>query len=277
MTSRLHDPMHDAAAYVTGSFEPEELAAFEAHLPTCAECRAEVAGLAPAADALALAVPQRTPRPELRERVLAAVRPADATISAGVPAGQPVAAPAPSPLLTWLPLAASVLVAIGAAAYAVSLQYRVSDLEVRLSDAINQAALSQAAAADARRTADEAQSAMAVLAAPDVARIDLVGHRVAAPDARARALWSRNRGMVFTVSNLPPLPPGQVYQVWVVTAAAPLSAGLLMLDQNGSASVYFATAADIPPPTAIAVTPEPAGGVPAPTGALYLVGTPAAL
>jgi hypothetical protein len=43
---------------------------------------------------------------------------------------------------------------------------------------------------------------MGVFAAPDVARIDLAGQPVAA-SARARALWSRQRGMVFTVSNLP--------------------------------------------------------------------------
>ncbi len=57
---------------------------------------------------------------------------------------------------------------------------------------------------------------MAVLTAPDLARIDLVG-QPDAPDARARAFWSRERGMVFSASKLPPPPPGKTYQVWVVT------------------------------------------------------------
>jgi len=35
----------------------------------------------------------------------------------------------------------------------------------------------------------------------------------------------------------------------------------------------FATPPDIPPPIAVAVTLEPAGGVPAPTGPKVLVGT----
>ena len=98
-----------------------------------------------------------------------------------------------------------------------------------------------------------------------------------AVSARARALWSRQRGMVFTVANLPPLPAGRVYQVWVVTAQAPVSAGLLTPDAAGGGSVYFETPVDILPPTAVAVTLEPAGGVPAPTGAMYLVGTPSPL
>jgi anti-sigma-K factor RskA len=117
------------------------------------------------------------------------------------------------------------------------------------------------------------QSAMGVLAAPDLVRIDLAGQGPA-PQASARALWSRARGMVFTAANLPPLPAGRVYQVWVVTAQAPVSAGLLTPDPEGTGQSFFNTAPDIPPPAAVAVSIEPEGGVPAPTGEIYLVGKP---
>ncbi len=90
----------------------------------------------------------------------------------------------------------------------------------------------------------EAQSALAVLVAPDVARIDLAG-QAAAPLARARALWSRDRGMVFSVTDLPPAPEGRVYQVWVVTSTAPISAGLLTPDASGAGSAFFETDPDI--------------------------------
>ena len=79
--------------------------------------------------------------------------------------------------------------------------------------------------------------------------------------------------MVFNASNLPPLPAGRTYQLWVVTAQAPISAGLLTPDAQGSVSETFNTPPDIPQPVAMAVTIEPAGGVPAPTGERYLVGT----
>jgi hypothetical protein len=128
---------------------------------------------------------------------------------------------------------------------------------------------------EARRVADDATSAMAVLAAPDLTRIDLAG-QPAAPRATARALWSRNRGMVFTTADLPPAPAGRVYQVWVVTAQSPVSAGLLNLDPSGRTTAVFRTPPDIGAPVAVAVTLEPAGGVPAPTGERYLIGTPAA-
>ena len=78
--------------------------------------------------------------------------------------------------------------------------------------------------------------------------------------------------MVFNASNLPPLPAGRTYQLWVVTAQAPISAGFLTPDARGSVSEVFNTPPDIPQPVAMAVTIEPAGGMPAPTGEKYLVG-----
>jgi anti-sigma-K factor RskA len=58
----------------------------------------------------------------------------------------------------------------------------------------------------------------------------------------------------------------------VVTDQAPVSAGLLAPDAQGSFSDTFDTPVDIRPPVAVAVTIEPAGGVPAPTGERFLVG-----
>jgi anti-sigma-K factor RskA len=87
-------------------------------------------------------------------------------------------------------------------------------------------------------------------------------------------LWSRSRGLVFTAANLPPAPAGKAYQVWVVTAQMPISAGLLATDLAGAGTQYYMTPPDIAPPVAVAVTLEPAGGVPSPTGERYLVGMP---
>jgi hypothetical protein len=174
-----------------------------------------------------------------------------------------------------MPLAATLVLAVGLGAYAASLHGRIASLESRLDGALARAADAERATTEIRRVAVDAQFAMGVLAAPDLARIDLKGE-AAAPGASARALWSRQRGMVFTASNLPPAPPGQVYQVWVVTAEAPLSAGLLELDASGGDMRLFITPPDIPAPVAVAVTLEPDGGVPAPTGSRYLLGTPGA-
>jgi len=241
-----HDELKaNAAGYVLGSLDPEERREFESHLAGCAECAEEVASLRPVVGALATAVPQVTPRAELRERILsitgAGLKTRLHTHDWKAPAA-----------VMWLPLAAAIILAVGAGIYAVRLQRQIGELQARF---------------------DQAQATTAVLAAPDLARIDLQGQQVA-PDARARALWSRSRGLVFTTANLPRAPVGKAYQVWVVTAQAPISAGLLTPGPSGGGTQYYMTPADIAPPVAVAVTLEPAGGVPAPTGERYLVGMP---
>ena len=248
--SALHDELKaNAAGYVLGSLDADERRAFEAHLADCAECAAEVTSLRPVVGALATAVPQVTPRPEILDRVLASF-PAGAGTggTAGLKTRPSTAGIRPA---SWLPLAAAVVLTAGIAVYAARLHQQVADLQGRL---------------------DQAQSATSVLAAPDLARIVLQGQAVA-PDARAQALWSRSRGLVFSASNLPAPPAGKVYQVWVVTAQAPVSAGLLVPDPSGGGTAYYMTSPDIGMPVAVAVTLEPAGGVPAPTGDKYLVGT----
>jgi anti-sigma-K factor RskA len=262
--SASHEEQTLAAAYVLGALEPEERRAFEAHVEGCDACADEIRSLRHVTDVLARSVPQRTPPAALRARVLESI----------VPGAAPRKVRQPSRLSGWLPLAAAVVAAVGLGAYAWQLQSRVRGLEARLDSAERRASVAERDVADARRTAGEAQAAMAVLAAPDLVRIELSGQPPAA-NARARALWSRNRGMVFTAAGLPHAPEGRVYQVWVVTAGGPISAGLMTPDPAGRAEAFFNTPPDIPQPVAVAVTLEPAGGMPAPTGERYLIGTPA--
>jgi anti-sigma-K factor RskA len=271
MNSRHDELQAMAAAYVVGALDPDESREFEAHLTQCRECTADVQSLRPVALALAHAVPRRTPPPALRERVLSSI----GAGAQGRAIGVHPARLSWTDARVWLPIAAAFVIAAGSALYALQLRVRVVELETRLDVTTRQIAAAQLRVADAQRVALEAQSAMAVLAAPDLARIELKG-QAAAPQATARALWSRQRGMVFTVSNLPAAPAGKVYQVWVVTAKAPISAGLLTVGERLEALSFFRTPVDIPAPTAVAVTLEPAGGVPAPTGDTVLVGTPSA-
>jgi anti-sigma-K factor RskA len=251
-----HQLADQAAAYSLGALSAAERVEFEAHLAVCAVCAAEVRSFAPIGWALALAVSPATP-------------------SAKALAG-PAWSPALRPLRTLrslsYALAASIALAIALGGYAAQLRGRVSTLETRLHDATLRADAGERQMADLRRTAFEAQSTVAVLAAPDLVRIDLAG-QPAAPSAAARALWSRSRGLVFTATNLPAPPPGRAYQLWVLTAQpAPMSAGMLTIDANGRVAVMIPTPVDMPAPVAMAVTLEPAAGVPSPTGEKYLVG-----
>jgi anti-sigma-K factor RskA len=256
-----------AALYALGALPPDERRAFEAHLMTCVECAEEVRSLGDVTAVLSQAVPQIDPSPSLRARVIAASRPA------GAPA---VVAPERPARISWLNpgwLTATALLAltVGLGAYTAALRQRIGGLEVQLRDAIVRLDRSERGAEAATRALSSTQLRMAVLTAPDLARVDLTG-QAPAPRAAGRAFWSRTRGLVFAASSLPPLPAGRTYQLWVVTANRPISAGLIRPDDNGSVTASFDTPPDIPAPVAIAVTLEPDGGVPAPTGDRYLLG-----
>jgi anti-sigma-K factor RskA len=265
----VHDQFAEqAAAYALGALEPAERAFFEAHLANCALCAADVRALAPVAGALALTLPSAEPSPAVRDRLLAGLAPATGARTGTV---VPMRTATRSDRGPWA-LAASVALAVLAGGYAVQLRARVTTLEARLRETTLRADTNERLVADARGSAAEAQRTVLVLAAPDLARIDLAGQPVA-PRASARAFWSRSRGLVFTASNLPSPPPGRAYQLWVLTAQpAPISAGMLKLDANGRATAMIDTPPDLPTPTAMAVTLEPEAGVPAPTGDKYLVG-----
>jgi anti-sigma-K factor RskA len=69
-----HPDRDDLVAYSLGALEPAEEREVEAHAPSCARCSRELEALAPAVAVLGESVEQLEPPPELRERVMAAVR-----------------------------------------------------------------------------------------------------------------------------------------------------------------------------------------------------------
>jgi anti-sigma-K factor RskA len=244
--SRAHDEWAALApGFALGVLDPEDHAAFAEHLSGCLRCAADVRALDGVTDAVMMATASRTPPPHVRAQLLDACR------------------PRPRLSVSAYAAAAAVVLAAGLAWYQADWQAQPPPSSV--DNAV-------AAATERERVSELARG---VLTAPDLARIDLAGQPVA-PAASARALWSRERGLVFTAERLPALPPGRVYQVWVVTADAAVSAGLMVPDASGSNLSFFATPRDIAPPVAVAVTIEPVGGVPAPTGDKYLIGTPIA-
>ena len=253
-----------APAYVLGALDADERRAFELHVAQCEMCASEVRSLRRVTDGLAQSVPQVTPPAALRARVLRAVGTQETRAHEPVVQAKWVAT-------NWLAYAACVAIATGAVLYAMNLRGRIENLEARLDAAQARLAAADQATIRSRQVAFEMQSAMAVLAATDLVRVDLQG-APAAPQAAGRALWSRQSGMVFAASNLPPLPPGQIYQVWVVASGPPISAGLVAPDDSGRSVGIFRTLVDVTGAVTVAVTIEPAGGVPAPTGAFYLTG-----
>lgn len=273
-----------AALYALGALTGDERVSFEAHLQTCLECGAELLTLRPAVDALAQVVPQVDPRPELRDRVIAAAlsesRPQATTVKPQIatPPTQHARVERPAPT-RWLALAAMLLITIGLAAYAMTLRGRVARLEEQLDAALAQSSALQARVTKAERSLastqtqlDSAQTQLAVVTAPDSTRIALAGQKDT-PAASGRADWSPTRGLAISVSNLPMLLPMRDYQVWLLTGAGPVSVGLLPRDaSNDGRTVVLKPPAGASQPTGVALSEEPEGGVAQPGNRIYLVG-----
>jgi len=117
---------------------------------------------------------------------------------------------------------------------------RLNEATVRISEAERQrdetvTATRQEAArnvADARQSANQAQTVSFVLAAPDRLRYWLGG---IGPYSRAygQVMVSRSRGVVFSASRLPAAGDGRTYQLWLRTRGGPVSAGVFVPDSAG--------------------------------------------
>jgi hypothetical protein len=123
----------------------------------------------------------------------------------------------------------------------------------------------------ARGAASRAQITSDVLAAPDLVRFNLIGTEATAR-ASAQLLFSRSRGMVFSGSRLLAAGSGNVYQIWLLTATDPVSAGTIAPDDSGRVTLATDRLPDVPRPIiGVRVTLEPAPGRETPSDQTVLV------
>jgi anti-sigma-K factor RskA len=226
------------------------------------EGEALAAELELAATALAVAVKPVPPRPELREKLLASLG----------PAREPARRPA-RPVAAWMALAAAalVLVFVGLDDWKLRRQRdelfgRTADLSRRLS--ATEVRLSAAQVEKARQ-----ELYRRVLESEDV-KVLFLGGKDPQPSARAKVFWSEKakRGVVVA-GNLAPLPPDKQYELWVFDKGKPVPAGVFDADASGRALFESPDLSAIAAAQNFAVTIEPKGGVPQPTGPIVLIGS----
>lgn len=79
-------------------------------------------------------------------------------------------------------------------------------------------------------------------------------------DAHGRYVWSESASSgVVVAQDLPPLPFGSVYQVWLLRGTTSTSVGTFIPDQDGNAEVVLKPTSDIAPNT-IMIAVAPTGG-----------------
>ena len=288
------------ALEAVGALDEDERARLEEHLPSCAVCREELRELADAAASLAYTVAPSAPPPALRARVLERIRavapsevlaaPSEALAGpseargreARRPGGPRDARAALGGFSLWQLLTGRPALGFGAAAAAVALvllgattlalwgRNRALGAEVaRLYDRLR---VAESELAGQREQLASARDVGDLLASPGVRVAELAG-KESAPSAHAMLAYDRSTGRaVIMATGLPPCPEGHAYQLWLIADKKPLPGGTFKSDAEGRARMNDRLPSGVPTPT-FAVTLEREGGVPAPEGSVYLVGS----
>lgn len=245
----------DFDLHALGALDAEEAQAFDAHLAACPECARKAAEARGRMALLSLAAPLQSPSPAVKQRLMRQIR-----------------EDAPASRLSQAPAASGHWWAFGWAAAAAAL----AAITIFLWIGNNRMRMELEALREATRQEqieiERSRALVALLSAPD--RVDVaLTPSAEAPGAQARVLYSASEGLVFSAENLPAAPEGKTYQLWLVpTSGNPISAGVFHANAAGKASILLPP---LPPgiaAKAFAVTVEPAGGVPQPTGPKVLIG-----
>jgi anti-sigma-K factor RskA len=274
--SEAHDVFDElAAGWALGALEADDATRFEAHLRAgCAVCERTLADYQQALVTVAN---------DLREAPPARVRHA---VLARVNEGAPRRS---GRLRTVLVSAAGMALAAGIAAVvtAGALRARYEPQLERLAreaDGLReQLAVQVGTVNDLRQRLAEQERTLTMVKAESTeqarqlalltdpaSRVVELGGLEPSPGAQARVIWNPRAGGLLVAVDLPPVPPGKTYELWAIAGGKPIPAGLFGVDAQGKGTLTLSPLEGVSTVDVFAVTLEPEGGVPQPTGQMYL-------
>jgi anti-sigma-K factor RskA len=221
-------------AFVLGALPDEERREFEEYLASHPERQAEIDELGAVAGLLALSPEEHEPPPELRRRIMDVVE--DEAGSPRVEESRSWLARMRVSLgVRELALGAATLLVIGLFTWSMFLRGEVQDLQGRV-----------------KALQDRLQGHQVV---------ELAGTGTE-QGARAELVTLEGDRAVLVVEDMPPVPEGKAYQIWVIEEDVPKPSGLFKPEQDSVAAVveHPLNGGDV-----IAVTVEPKGGSRKPT------------
>jgi len=240
-----------AAIYALGALDGEDRRKLETHLASgCDLCRDAIHHSEQVLADLALAVPLAAPPDSVRERLFERVR-KDSGVRREKSSGS-------SRLFLSL-AAAATLAAIGLGLYARTLHRR--------------AETERAAREALERDLGALTETLEAFTAPATRAVSLSGQGDAQGAAAKAFVDPENRRLFLYVYNLPPPPAGRTYQLWLIVAGVPVSMGTFGVEPDGRGRLEAPSVPAFEGEVTVAVTVEPAGGVPSPTGPMVLLGS----
>lgn len=257
--------LEKAAAYVLGALEEKEHQEFKGRMKTLdPELRNEVEEFRAVTAYLPSILEQHEPAQRVRERIMGVVR----EQSKGV---KPISRPAPAPTIPrsrafWglrIGVAFAVVVfVVGFGVYVNSLLQTIEEQNVQITELKNEV--------------ERQQEILALLESPQV-NIVIMNGLDPSPQGHGKIMWDPVlKRAVLYITNLPATPRDKDYQLWQIVDSKPVSAGVFSVSAEGEGffKVEPIEVPELKRVNAFAVTLEPKGGVPQPTGEMYLLGSP---
>jgi len=248
----------DLALYALDELTGAERVAFEEHLRTCTGCRRELQALRGDLGLLGLSSSGPQPPARSKDRLLRAI--------AGEPRGVSLPAREAQAEKSWWWSLVPALAALGLLIFAVTTWHGNVGLRDHLAELRNRNQ-------DQAIELDRANQELRLLTSPDAVHVSLNPQKAAnAPNGTAIFSPTRRR-MMLMASNLPAVPQGKAYELWVIpTSGAPIPAGVFKPDEHGNAIVMDHLMPEGVEAKAFAITVENEAGSEKPTSPPVLVG-----
>lgn len=264
-----HDRLSELCSiYALGALDGEELREFEAHLKSgCPLCGQQIREYGETVASIPEALQNVRPSGDLKNRLLARLdqEALDRSVVEFKPATKVTAKQKP----VWLPwacaLAASIALMVSLTRMS-NLNQGLAEQQQRLNEQLEQLKVFQ-------RLLSQEKEVTQFIAKPG-ARITPLAGTDKSPQAVGKMLWSlEDKKAFFYASHLPAPPEGKTYQLWMIADNKPIDAGIFQVDPDGTGFLKVPSLSATDKAQKFAVTLEPAGGVPQPTGDMHLLGS----
>jgi anti-sigma-K factor RskA len=235
-----HDPhalfRDNIPAYAIGALDPDEIAALEAHLQTCASCRTELAGYRLVSESLLLATPPKQPPRALRQR-----------LQSRLPNTKKTTRPFQNWSFSQIVLGFVMLILL---AVNITTFLQLQGIQHQQTKLLTQT--------------EKNRIMLAMLSSPNSQTLPIRDQNISGN----LLLDKKHNKAILLIQDLPPLPENQAYQIWLIQPDGKrISAGLFRPEAS---EPYTAEIISVSQPLTnflgIGVTIEPASGSKTPTG-----------
>lgn len=263
----VHNEEHEelGAGFALGALDAADAARLRELLAVCPGCQVRAPEYLSVAALLPDALDPVEASPSLRDRVLAAAR--DSSNEGRATSVQRetrlVSGEARRPMRRWtwaLPLAALFAIVVGMGAWNLRLQEQLAEQREQIARQQEQAAR-QAEAVETQNAALEALAAGG-------RQWPLAGTGRVPGATGVLVEDPAGRPPILVVANMPDPPAGRTYQAWVIAGGSPSDAGLL--DPTAGDRRILRLTRPLDGGDTVALTVEPTGGSPAPTGPIVM-------